>query len=69
MTGILSKGITRYPQKVIDEARKLNAEGQSYHTIATRLGISSDVVVRRWCDDEFRRKYNEHHRLKARGEK
>ena len=68
MTGIMEKGLTRYPAKTIEQARALFAQGLSPNKIAAQLGISSDVVVRRWCDEEYRQKYNERAKLRARAQ-
>jgi hypothetical protein len=58
LMGILERGSTRYPQKTVDKAKALFAEGLSPNKIAAQLGISGDVVVRRWCDPEYRAAHN-----------
>ena len=68
MAGIMEKGRTRYPQQTIDEARRLYALGMNCTVIANKLGVCGDVVVRRWCDEEYRLAYNERAKLRARGE-
>ena len=68
MTGCLEKGLTRYSAKTVEQARALFAQGLSPNKIAAQLGISSDVVVRRWCDEEYRQKYNERAKLRARAQ-
>lgn len=67
MAGCRERGLTHYPQAIVDEARALWAKGMKAAAIALRLGISSDVVVRRWCDEEYRQAYNTRARLKAQG--
>lgn len=67
MAGIMEKGLTRYPPKTIAAARTLFASGEtSFRKIADQLGVSSDVVVRRWCDERFRQRNNELAKLRAR---
>lgn len=66
MAGIMEKGITRYSEKIKNEARGLYALGLSCAEIANRLGVSGDVVVRRWVDEEYRQKYNERAKMRAR---
>lgn len=68
MAGIMITGKTRYPQAIMDKARELWAQKVPPSKIAAQLGISSDVIVRRWCDEEYRQKYNLRAKLKARGE-
>ena len=68
MAGIMETGRTRYPQATVDKARALWGQGINPTKIAAQLGISSDVIVRRWCDEEYRLKYNLRAKLKARGE-
>lgn len=56
--GIQERGLTRYSEKTKAEARALFAKGLSPNEIAAQLGISGDVVVRRWCDPEYRAAHN-----------
>jgi transposase len=67
MAGIMERGITRYRPETIAAAQALRLEGLSYRAIADRLGVSGDVVVRRWCDEEYRQKYNKRAKMRARG--
>ena len=66
MTGCLINGRTRYPDRIVEQAKAMFAAGIKPGKIAAALGISSDVVVRRWCDEEYRREYNIRARDKAR---
>jgi hypothetical protein len=68
MAGVMERGLTRYPAKVVEQAKVLFAQGVSPYQIAKQLDISSDVVVRRWCDESYRLKANEKAKLKARCE-
>lgn len=62
-----SKGLTRYPDIIKHKAREMFGEGVSVKEITKQLAISSDVVVRRWVDEGYRRAYNERARNKRNG--
>lgn len=55
-----ASGLTRYPQSLKDEAKALYAQGFTCYRISKLLGFGghSDTLIRRWCDDDFRRAHN-----------
>lgn len=58
--GIQERGITRHPETIKAEAKALRAQGLSIYAISKLLGFGGSyyTVIRRWCDDDFRRAHN-----------
>lgn len=63
LMSILAHGKTRYPESIKQEARTLYAHGMKCAHIANKMNISL-YLIRRWCDDDYRRQQNDMAKLK-----